>query len=81
MYTVYILECADGTLYTGITTNLARRLQEHQRGVASRYTRARGFKALRYHESSLDRSTATIRECHLKQLTRAAKWELIKTHT
>ena len=81
MYTVYIIECADGTLYTGITTDLERRLHEHRRGVASRYTRAKGFKALRYQETHIDRSRASVREYEIKQLSRTAKIQLIEKPT
>ena len=80
MYTVYIIECADGTLYTGITTDLERRLHEHRRGVASRYTRAKGFKALRYQEVYPDRSSASVREYALKRLSRAKKMALIQNY-
>ena len=78
MYYVYIIECRDGTLYTGITTNIERRWQEHQAGKASRYTRAHGVVALLYTESQKNRSTATQREWQIKQLTRKEKIRLIK---
>ena len=78
MYFVYIVECADGTLYTGITTDVARRMEEHRRGVASRYTRARKFHSLRYQENCPDRSVATAREVQIKRLSRSAKLRLIR---
>lgn len=81
MYTVYILECADGTLYTGITNDLPRRLAAHQAGTAARYTRARGFRALRYSEPQPDRSAAQIREAAIKRLSRAQKEALIADNT
>ena len=77
MYTVYIIECRDGTLYTGITTDLNRRMQEHRNGVASRYTAAKGFHALRYQETQPNRSHALIREHQIKQLSRSMKLQLI----
>ncbi len=77
MYYVYILECADGTLYTGITTDLARRLKEHQDGTASRYTRAHGARRMAYSERAKDRSAASKREAALKRLTRAEKRALV----
>jgi predicted GIY-YIG superfamily endonuclease len=79
MYTVYILECADGTFYTGITNNLPRRLAAHKAGTAARYTRARGFAGLRYSESQPNRSAAQVREAAIKKLSRAEKEHLITT--
>lgn len=79
MYTVYIIECADGTYYTGVTNDLQKRLQAHANGTAARYTRARGFTALRYSESQPDRSTAQIREAAIKKLSRHEKTLLIGT--
>jgi len=80
MYYVYMLECADGTLYTGITTDLERRLEEHnssQKGA--RYTRARRPVSVVYHESHPDRSSASKREYHLKKkMSREEKYQLIK---
>ena len=62
-YFVYILECADGTLYTGITTDLARRLMEHKSGTAgARYTRAHGAKRFLYSEPYDTRGNALRRE-------------------
>lgn len=81
MYFVYILECADGSLYTGITTDVARRFKEHQAGTASHYTRA--HKAIRvvYTETCADRSSALKRECAMKRLSRSGKIALIQTYT
>ncbi len=80
MYTVYILECADGSLYTGITTDAARRLREHQQGTASHYTRARGAVAMRYVETVPSRSDALKREAAIKKLSRDEKLQLITEH-
>ncbi len=77
-YSVYILECADGTYYTGITTDLARRIDEHNHSdKGARYTRARRPVTLRYHETCTDKSHALKREIAIKRLTRTAKARLI----
>ncbi len=75
---VYILKCADGSLYTGITNDLARRLERHSEGKASRYTRARLPVALVYRELHPDRSSASIREAAIKRLPRPDKEALIQ---
>ena len=75
---VYILECADGSLYTGITKDLEARLRTHNAGKASRYTRARLPVRLVYAESQADRSAASIREAALKALPREEKLRLIR---
>ena len=74
---VYIVECDDGTLYTGITNDLERRVHDHNVGRGARYTRSRRPVVLRYHEHQPDRSRASARECRIKSLSRAAKQELI----
>lgn len=75
---VYLLRCADDTLYAGITTDAARRLQEHNTGGprSARYTRSRRPVELVYIESALDRSMATKREAEVKRLSRAEKQTL-----
>jgi putative endonuclease len=73
----YLLECADGTLYAGITTSLDRRLVAHNLGSASKYTRARRPVRLVHTEPYPDRSTATRREAALKRMPRAAKLALL----
>lgn len=67
---VYIVECADGTLYTGVTTDPLRRLQEHNSGAprGARYTHTRRPVALAYTEAALDRAAASRREWAIKQL-------------
>lgn len=77
-YFVYILRCKDGTLYTGITTDVARRLKEHKAGVGSRYTRSRGAQKMAYSEHCGTRSQALKREAAIKRLSRAKKLLLIK---
>ena len=72
-WTCYLLRCADGTFYAGITTDVERRVAEHNQGTASRYTRARLPVTLAYAETQPDRSAATRRERELKALPRRAK--------
>ncbi|MCS6866290.1 MAG: GIY-YIG nuclease family protein [Gemmataceae bacterium] len=76
---VYILRCRDGTLYTGITTDCTRRLQEHNAGTASRYTRSRRPVVLVYRECVTDQPAALRREAAIKKLPRSAKEQLITT--
>ena len=75
---VYILECVDGTLYTGWTTGLERRVSKHNAGKGAKYTRSRRPVKLVYHEEHLTRSSAMRREAAIKKLTRAKKLELIR---
>ena len=70
---VYILECGDGTLYTGITVNLERRLAAHGSGSASKYTRSRLPVRLLYQENHPTRSSALRREAFIKTLSRDEK--------
>jgi putative endonuclease len=72
-YWVYIARCGDGTLYTGVTTDLARRLRQHATGRGARYTRGRGDVRLRYCEAAADRGRALRREAAIKRLPRARK--------
>jgi len=72
-----MLRCADGSLYTGITNDLARRLAAHRAGTASRYTRSRRPVRLVYRERRRDRSAALKREAAIKRLPRAAKLRII----
>lgn len=75
---VYMLECADGTLYTGITDDLRRRLIAHEEGRGAKYTRGRGPLNLRYCEPAEDKRAALKRECAIKRLRRSEKLELIR---
>ena len=77
MYFVYLLECADGSLYTGITTDVVRRLQEHQDGDGGHYTRSHGAKQILYTEQCVTRSSALRRELEIKKLNRAEKLQLV----
>lgn len=80
-YFVYIVRCSDGTLYTGYTTNLIRRVAEHNtQGVrGARYTQGRQPVSLVYHESCSSRSEAMKREIAMKRLSRTEKLLLIDT--
>lgn len=77
MYTVYILKCNDGTLYTGITTDIKRRFQEHKEGLGGHYTKAHGAKRIVYTEQSSNRSSASKREAEIKRLSRKEKLKLV----
>ena len=74
---VYILRCADGSLYTGIAKDPAKRLSEHNAGSGARYTRSRLPAELVYEEKAADRGSALRREHEIKQLGAAGKRELI----
>jgi putative endonuclease len=75
---VYILECADGTFYTGWCYDIEARLAAHHAGRAARYTRGRRPVRLRWSETHTTRHDAMRREIAIKRLTRAAKLELIE---
>ncbi len=74
----YILQCSDGTLYTGITNDLEKRFATHNAGTAAKYTRARGPVKLVFVESCADKSAALKREMEIKGLMRAEKLKLIR---
>jgi putative endonuclease len=75
---IYILRCADGTLYTGVTTDLARRVSEHNESLkGAKYTRVRRPVLLVYSEVFESRSTACVREAVIKKLSRDEKSRLI----
>jgi putative endonuclease len=77
-YFVYILKCSDDTLYTGITTDLKRRVDEHNNSdKGAKYTKLRRPVSLMYSEESEDRSSASKREYAIKKLSRLKKLELI----
>ena len=73
----YILECVDGTYYTGWTADPERRLSQHNKGTASRYTRTRLPVKMVYLEPQLDRASAMKRERAIKKMTRKGKLKLI----
>ena len=76
---VYVLECADGTLYTGVARDLERRLAQHngERQGGPRYTRGRRPVRLLWSDVAADRSAAQVREAAIKKLSRAGKLRLV----
>ncbi|WP_229120677.1 GIY-YIG nuclease family protein [Halapricum desulfuricans] len=76
---VYVLRCADDTFYTGYTTDVERRVEEHQAGQGAKYTRGRTPVELLHVESYETRSEAMSREYEIKQLSRADKERLVDT--
>ncbi|SIS66625.1 GIY-YIG nuclease family protein [Neptunomonas antarctica] len=79
LWHIYILLCADGTLYTGITTDCERRLKEHNNSpsLGAKYTRTRRPVSMVWCEDVASRSLAGRRECAIKQLSRAKKLALV----
>ena len=76
---VYILECADGSLYSGWTKDLEKRVAAHSAGRGAKYTRSRLPVRLRYYEKFDEKKDALRRECALKRLTHAEKKKLIES--
>ncbi len=77
---LYLMACSDGTFYTGITTDIARRLSEHNNGTASRYTRSRLPVKLIYQERCQNKSSALKKEYGIKALSRKEKENYILFH-
>ncbi|HHL42258.1 MAG TPA: GIY-YIG nuclease family protein [Hellea balneolensis] len=77
LWCVYMLQCSDGSLYTGITNDITARLQTHQSGKGAKYTKARRPVRLVYHEGAENRSTASKREAAIKKMPRTEKLALI----
>ena len=77
VWTVYMLECGDTSLYTGITVDLERRLDEHAKGRGAKYTKHRGPFTLVFTELQETRGKALKREAAIKAMTREEKWGLI----
>jgi len=79
-WTVYILRCADGSLYTGVTRDVTRRVEEHNSSgrLAARYTRSRRPVVLVYQEAARNRASACRREYRIKQLVRSEKDKLVR---
>ena len=75
---VYILRCSHGSLYTGVTTDVIRRSEQHNAGTASRYTRSHLPVRVEYQEPHASRSSALKREWTIKAMTRAEKESLIR---
>lgn len=76
MYFVYLLKCKDGSIYTGITTNVERRFKEHKAGVGGHFTRSRVVERIVYTEKHPDRSRALRREAQIKKWRRGKKLKL-----
>lgn len=74
---VYIIECKDGSFYTGITTNLQRRIKQHSSGKGAKYTKSHLFVKLLYSEPQPSRSTASKREAEIKSLNKIQKMQLV----
>ncbi|MBI2933704.1 MAG: GIY-YIG nuclease family protein, partial [Planctomycetes bacterium] len=77
MWYVYILRCGDGSLYTGVTTDMARRLRQHRTARGAKYTRGRGPLRLRYWEAHATKGRALSREHAIKRLPRVEKMRLL----
>jgi len=73
----YILQCADGSLYTGWTNNLAKRVADHNEGKGAKYTKGRGPVTLAYYEAFETKEEAMRREYAIKQMTKEEKQALI----
>lgn len=78
MWYLYILQCGDGSLYTGITTDVEKRLEAHRSGKGAKYTRGRSPLELKYREACGTRSDALKRELEVKRLSREEKLALIE---
>jgi putative endonuclease len=76
-WVVYILRCSDGSLYTGITTNIQRRLEAHRNGKGAKYFRGRQPVEILYTEPCANRSAASSREAQIKRMPRREKLELV----
>lgn len=80
-WSVYIIEASDNSLYTGITTDVERRFEQHVSGKGgARFFRGRSPKTVRYIEASVNRSSASIREAAIKKLSRKDKLALIASY-
>lgn len=73
----YIIRCKNNTLYTGYTTDIIRRMEEHKKGVNSKYTRAKGFDKLEVFFESDSKSQAMKLECYIKKLSKSKKLWII----
>ena len=80
MWHVYILECGDGSLYTGITDNVQRRFAVHKNGKGGRYTHSRGVKRILYTKQYKTRGKALKREAEIKSWSRERKLNLINSN-
>jgi putative endonuclease len=78
-WTVYILRCKDGTLYTGITKDIIRRVKQHNDGKGSKYTQTRGPVKMVYKENIMGRANALVREAEIKHYSKEKKEQLAST--
>jgi putative endonuclease len=78
MYFIYMLECLDGTLYTGSTNDVEKRFKDHLAGHGARYTKSHKPEKVVYRESFPTKSAALVREAEIKKLSRKNKQELIR---
>lgn len=81
MYKVYLLECADHSIYTGITTDVERRFEEHKSGKGAYYTKVKKVLRVLYVEECIDRSSALKREAEIKKMPKIKKLDLVKNNT
>lgn len=77
MWFVYILRCRDGTIYTGVTKDVKKRLADHRAGRGSRYVRARGAEKILHQEKFKSKSRALRREAEIKRWPRSKKFQLV----
>lgn len=77
MWYIYILQCADESLYTGITNNLPKRMRLHKEGKGAAYTKSHPVVSCVYEETCTTRSDALKRECNIKKMTRKEKLDMI----
>lgn len=78
LYYIYMLRCKDGSIYTGYTDNIYKRIEKHRNGKGAKYTRGRGPFELVHYESFLTKEEAMQREAAIKKLTKEAKLNLIE---
>ncbi|BBL57848.1 GIY-YIG nuclease family protein [Methylomonas koyamae] len=78
-WSVYIIECCDGSLYTGITTDVERRFRQHRAGTGAKYFRAKQPVRIVYTETEHDRATASRREAEIKRMGRAEKLAILQS--
>ena len=79
MYYTYIIRCKDNSIYTGYTSDIKRRIEEHKKGINSKYTRAKGFDKLEVYFISDTRSNAMKLESYIKKLSRKKKLLIIES--
>ncbi|WFP51815.1 GIY-YIG nuclease family protein [Methylomonas sp. EFPC3] len=79
VWSVYIIECCDGSLYTGITTDVERRFRQHLTGTGAKYFRSKQPLRIVYTESEHDRVTASRREAEIKRMARVEKLAMLQS--